>query len=59
VRHPSVFATGIAIACIGVLLVLEDGRDLDLGFAYLGPALIAALGVVLIASGRARRRGSG
>ncbi len=60
-RPPSVTAltAGLTIFALGVLLVLDRGGRVDLGFAFLGPALIAALGLVLLVSGLAhhRRRG--
>ncbi len=56
-RPPSMTAltAGLAIVALGVLLVLDRGGRIDLGFAFLGPALVAALGLVLLTSGLARR----
>jgi hypothetical protein len=36
---------------LGILLVLDASGRVHLGFAYAAPAVIGALGVVLIASG--------
>lgn len=60
-RAPSATAltAGLAIVALGVLLVLDSGGEIHLGFAYLGPALIAVLGLVSLASGLARRRRRG
>ena len=40
---------------LGALVVMNADGSLDLGFAYMVPALVAALGVVLLASGLAAR----
>jgi hypothetical protein len=61
-RRPNVTAlmTGIAILVLGVLLVLDAGGSIDLGFAYTAPVVVGALGAVLLAGGLAsRRRGRG
>ena len=57
-RSPNVTAlvTGLTVIALGALIVVNAGSGLDLGFAYIGPALVAALGVVLLASGLAARR---
>jgi hypothetical protein len=56
----TVLLTGIAVLALGVLLVLDADGVIDLGFAYMTPVLIGALGVILLASGLAGRgRGRG
>jgi hypothetical protein len=56
----TVLLCGIAVLVLGVLLVLNAGGTIDLGFAYTAPVLVGALGVILLASGLAsRRRGRG
>jgi hypothetical protein len=56
----TVLLTGIAVLALGVLLVLDSDGVIDLGFAYMAPVLVGALGVVLLASGLASRsRGRG
>jgi len=60
-RSPNLTAlvAGIALVALGALLVLEERGRIELGFAYTAPALIGALGAVLVASGLAahgRRR---
>lgn len=47
--------TGIALVALGVLLVLDADGSIDLGFAYMAPALVGALGAILLASGLASR----
>jgi hypothetical protein len=51
---PSLVA-GVAIALLGVVLLLDRLDVLDLRFAALGPLACATLGAVLLASGLARR----
>ncbi|HEY8584838.1 MAG TPA: LiaF domain-containing protein [Capillimicrobium sp.] len=48
-------AGGLALAAIGALLVLDTAEVIDLGFGWLAPLLIGAVGLVLIASGAAAR----
>ena len=56
----TVLLTGIAVFALGVLLVLDADGTIDLRFAYTAPALVGALGLILLASGLAgRRRGRG
>ena len=50
----SVVAGAVVIA-LGVLLLLAGGT-LDLRFGVLGPAVCAALGAILLASGMSRPR---
>ena len=42
---------GVALIALGILLVLDTSGSLHLGFAYAAPGVVAALGIVLIASG--------
>ena len=42
---------GVALIALGILLVLDTSGSVHLGFAYAAPAVAAALGIVLIASG--------
>jgi hypothetical protein len=51
---PSLVA-GIAIAALGVLLLLDQSGELDLRFGVLAPAMFAALGAILLAAGLSRR----
>jgi hypothetical protein len=61
-RAPNVTAlvAGLVLVALGVLLVMDANGSVDLGFAYMVPALVAALGAILLASGLAahgRHRG--
>ena len=57
-RRPDLtsLVAGIALMALGALLVLESEDVLDLSLGYLWPALLAAVGAVLLASGVRRRR---
>jgi hypothetical protein len=46
---------GLALVALGVLIVLGADGSIDLGFAYMAPTLVAALGAILLASGLAAR----
>jgi hypothetical protein len=48
--------SGVCVAGLGVLLLLDASGTLDLRFAVLGPAACAALGAILLASGLTRPR---
>lgn len=56
-RSPNVtsLVAGLLVIALGALVVMNADGSLDLGFAYMGPALVAALGVILLASGLAAR----
>jgi hypothetical protein len=56
-RSPNLTAlmTGIALVALGVLLVLDADGSIDLGFAYMTPVLVGALGAILLAGGLASR----
>lgn len=47
---------GLTIAALGTLLLLHGLDALELDFAYLGPALTATVGAILLASGLSRAR---
>ena len=47
-------AGGLAVAGLGVLLLLDSVGALDLTFGWLAPALLAAIGVILVGRGLAR-----
>jgi len=42
---------GIAVILLGLLLVLDQTGVLELRFDYLGPAVLAAVGAVLLVAG--------
>jgi drug/metabolite transporter (DMT)-like permease len=61
-RRPNATAlvAGVALMVLGVLLVLDADGSINLRFAYTAPAILAALGAILLASGlqtRGRDRG--
>jgi hypothetical protein len=48
---------GVVTVALGVLLLLDETGELHMGFGYTTPAVLAAIGAVLLASGLARRSG--
>ncbi len=57
-RRPNIasLVSGLALLALGILLVLDAQGTLDLGFAYVGPALLGVVGATLLASGLSSRR---
>jgi divalent metal cation (Fe/Co/Zn/Cd) transporter len=57
-REPDIVSliAGLVIAVLGVLLLLDQLDALELRFAYGGPALLAAVGAILLANGLGRPR---
>lgn len=47
---------GLAVAGLGALLLLHELDAIDLSFAYFAPAVTAAAGAILLASGLSRAR---
>ena len=45
---------GLAVCGLGVLLLLDRTGALDLHFNYAAPAVLAAVGLVLLATGLSR-----
>jgi hypothetical protein len=52
---PSLVA-GLALAALGALELLHELDAIDLTFAYLAPAVTAAAGAILLATGLSRAR---
>lgn len=48
-------AAGLVLMGLGSLLLLDRTDAIDLRFGYLWPALLAAVGAILLASGLSRR----
>ena len=48
-------AAGLALIALGGLFLLDRLDAVDLRFGYLWPALLAAVGAILLASGLSRR----
>jgi hypothetical protein len=42
---------GLAITALGLLLLLDRTRVIDLGFGYAAPAVTAVVGAILLAAG--------
>jgi hypothetical protein len=53
---PTSLVAGIAVLALGVLLLLDATGTLELRFGVLGPAVCAAMGAILLASGMTRPR---
>ena len=51
-------AAGLVLIGLGSVLLLDRLAAVDLRFGYLWPALLAALGAILLASGLSRRDGA-
>lgn len=47
--------SGLAVAVLGAVLLLDRVGELDLRFATAAPAVLATIGVVLVAAGLAKR----
>lgn len=56
---PVSFVAGLALSALGALLLLDEAGTLDLGFGWLTPAVLAAVGAILVAVGRDRGRPPG
>ncbi len=52
---PSIVA-GVVVTALGVMLLLDFTGTVDVRFDYGGPAMLAAVGAVLLALGLARGR---
>ena len=50
----TLIAAGLATIALGVLLLLDRTRVLDVHFDYMLPAVLAALGAVLVTAGLSR-----
>ena len=48
-------AAGLVLIGLGGLFLLDRVETLDLRFGYLWPALLAAIGAIVLASGLSRR----
>jgi cell wall-active antibiotic response 4TMS protein YvqF len=53
---PAALASGLVVAALGVVLLLDQVNTIDLSFGYLAPALLAVVGSILLALGLAGRR---
>jgi hypothetical protein len=57
-RSPDItsLVSGLCVAALGVLLLLDATGAFDLRFKVLAPAACAAIGAILLASGMSRPR---
>ena len=57
-RRPNIasLVSGLALLALGILLVLDAQGTVELGFAYVAPALLGVVGATLLASGLSSRR---
>ena len=57
-RSPDItsLVSGLCVAALGVLLLLDGTGTVDLRFNVLAPAACAAIGAILLASGMSRPR---
>ena len=46
---------GLALGGLGVVLLLDQTDQIDLGFAAFAPIALAAMGAILVAMGLSRR----
>jgi hypothetical protein len=54
--NPTALVAGVVLMALGLAVVIDDAGDINLEFAYTGPALLAAVGLILLASGLVSRR---
>jgi hypothetical protein len=54
--NPTALVTGVVLMALGLAVLIDDAADINLKFAYTGPALLAAVGLILLASGLVSRR---
>jgi hypothetical protein len=52
---PTAIAAGLAVAALGLLVLLDGLGTVDLRFAVLAPAACAVIGLTLLVSGLTRR----
>jgi hypothetical protein len=55
VRDPVSLVSGVAVTALGALLLLDQADAIELTFGWLGAALAAVLGVILVISGLTQR----
>jgi hypothetical protein len=55
VRDPLSLVSGVAVTALGALLLLDQADAIELTFGWLGAALAAVLGVILVISGLTQR----
>ena len=53
---PASLVAGLVVCALGTLLLLDQTDVLDLSFGYLWPALLGAVGAILLAVGMTGKR---
>jgi uncharacterized membrane protein HdeD (DUF308 family) len=51
VRDPVSLVAGVALIALGVLLILDQADAIELSYGWLGAAMAAVAGAILVASG--------
>ena len=57
VRDPVSLVAGVMFLVLGVLLILDQSEAIELSFGWLGAAIAAVFGAILVASGFAESGG--
>jgi hypothetical protein len=57
--HLPTLCGGLAVTALGVLLLLDAEGAVDLRFGWAAPAVLAAVGLVLLTWGLSAREGGG
>jgi hypothetical protein len=55
---PATLVSGLAIAALGTVLLLDQVDGLSLDFGALAPLVLTVVGVILLVGGLARRDGA-
>jgi hypothetical protein len=50
--------SGLSIAALGIVLLLDQAGELSLDFGSLAPVVLSVVGLVLLVSGLAKRDGA-
>ena len=53
--NATALVAGLILVVLGVLLAMDAGGNIDLDFSFMAPAIMAALGAILLAGGLAAR----
>jgi hypothetical protein len=57
--HLPTLVTGLAVAALGTVLLLDDADAVDLDFGALAPIVLVVIGLILLVGGLARRDDDG
>jgi hypothetical protein len=53
--NPTALVAGVVLMALGFAVLLDEAGEINLEFAYTGPALLAAVGLILLVSGLTSR----